>query len=99
MRDILQTIWLVMKRELKQMFARPLYIVASVGVMAFCTIFFLSLLRNGSAEKMPVAVVDQDQSTISQRLVHEMQTTSSVEVRLVTNSYPEARSAMQQGHI
>lgn len=88
-----------MQRELKQMFARPLYIVSSVGVMAFCTIFFLSLLRSGSAEKMPVAVVDQDQSTISQRLVHEMQATSSVDVRLVTNSYAEARDAMQKGHI
>ena len=88
-----------MRRELKQMFARPLYIMSSVGVMAFCTIFFLSLLKSGVAEKMPVAVVDQDQTTISQRLVHEMQATSSVDVQLVTNSYSEAREAMQQGHV
>ena len=88
-----------MKRELKQMFARPLYIVASVGVMAFSTSFFLSLLKKGSAEEMPVAVVDMDQSTISQRLIHEMQATPSVDIQLVTNSYPEARDAMQKGQI
>lgn len=88
-----------MQRELKQMFARPLYIMSSVGVMAFCTIFFLSLLKSGTAEKMPVAVVDLDQSTISQRLVHEMQATSSVDVLMVTNSYAEARDAMQKGKI
>ena len=88
-----------MQRELKQMFARPLYIMSSVVVMAFCTIFFLSLLKSGTAEKMPVAVVDLDQSTISQRLVHEMQATSSVDVLMVTNSYAEARDAMQKGKI
>lgn len=88
-----------MKRELKTMFARPLYIVSSVGVMAFCTVFFTSLLSSGSAEEMPVAVVDMDQSTISQRLIHEMQATPSVDIQLVTNSYPEARDAMQKGKI
>jgi len=88
-----------MLRELKRMFARPLYIVSSVGVMLFCTIFFLSLLRSGSAEKMPVAVVDLDQTTISQRLIHEMQATPSVDIRMITNDYSEARDAMQKGKI
>ena len=88
-----------MKRELHQMFARPLYMIASVGVMMLSTFFFLTLMRGGSAEKMPVAVVDLDQSSISRRLCHEMQATSSVDIQLITNSYPEAREAMQQGKI
>jgi len=87
------------KRELHQMFARPLYMIASVGVMMLSTFFFLTLMRGGSAEKMPVAVVDLDQSSISRRLCHEMQATSSVDIQLITNSYPEAREAMQQGKI
>jgi len=81
------------------MFARPLYMIASVGVMMLSTFFFLTLMRGGSAEKMPVAVVDLDQSSISRRLCHEMQATSSVDIQLITNSYPEAREAMQQGKI
>ena len=88
-----------MRRELKQMFARPLYMFASVGVMLLSTFFFITLMRQGTAEKMPVAVVDKDQTSISRRLCHEMQATSSVDICLVTSSYSEAREAMQQGRI
>ena len=88
-----------MQRELHMMFARPLYLFASVGVMLLSTFFFLTLMRGGTAEQMPVAVVDLDQTTISRRLIHEMQATPSVDIQLITNSYPEAREAMQQGKI
>ena len=99
MRIIFQNIWRVMLRELHMMFARPLYLFASVGVMVLSTLFFLTLMRAGSAENMPVAVVDLDQTTISRRLIHEMQATPSVDIQLVTNCYPEAREAMQKGQI
>ena len=99
MRYIFQNIWRVLQRELHMMFARPLYIFASVGVMLLSTLFFLTLMQGGTAEKMPVAVVDLDQTSISRRLIHEMQATPSVDIQLVTNDYPEARKAMQQGKI
>ena len=97
--NYLTNIWHVTKRELKQMFARPLYMFASVGVMLLSTFFFLTLMRGGAAEKMPVAVVDKDQTSISRRLCHEMQATPSVDIRLITSSFSEAREAMQQGEI
>lgn len=99
MRYIFVNIWRVLKRELHMMFARPLYMFASVGAMLLSTFFFLTVMRGGSAEQMPVAVVDLDQTSISRRLVHEMQATPSVDIQLVTNSYPEARKAMQQGKV
>ena len=99
MRIILQNIWRVLVRELRMMFARPLYLFASVGVMLLSTFFFLTLMKGGAAEQMPMAVVDQDQTTISRRLIHEMQATPSVDIQLITNSYSEARDAMQKGKI
>ena len=99
MRYIFINIHRVLMRELHMMFARPLYLFASVGVMLLSTFFFLTLMRGGAAENMPVAVVDLDQTSISRRLIHEMQATPSVDIQLVTNSYPEAREAMQQGRI
>ena len=99
MKIIFINIWRVLERELHMMFARPLYMFASVGVMLLSTFFFLTLMRGGTAEKMPVAVVDLDQTSISRRLTHEMQATPSVDIQLITNSYPEAREAMQQGKI
>jgi ABC-2 type transport system permease protein len=99
MKYIFINIWRVLVRELKMMFARPLYLSASVVVMLLSTFFFLTLMKGGTAEKMPVAVVDLDQTSISRRLIHEMQATPSVDIQLITNSYPEARLTMQQGKI
>ena len=99
MKYIFINIWRVCVRELHIMFARPLYMFASVGVMVLSTFFFLTLMKGGAAEKMPMAVVDLDQTSISRRLTHEMQATPSVDIQLITNSYPEAREAMQQGKI
>ena len=99
MKYIFINIYRVLRRELHMMFARPLYMFASVGVMLLSTFFFLTLMRGGAAENMPVAVVDLDQTSSSRRLIHEMQATPSVDIQLVTNSYPEAREAMQQGKI
>ena len=99
MKTIFFNIWRVCVREIHIMFARPLYIFASVGVMLLSTFFFLTLMKGGAAENMPMAVVDLDQTTISRRLIHEMQATPSVDILLITNSYPEARQAMQQGKI
>lgn len=96
---IFKNIWRVLQRELHMMFARPLYMFASVGVMLLSTFFFLTLMRAGGAANMPVAVVDLDQTSISRRLCHEMQATSAVDIQLITNSYPEARLAMQKGNI
>ena len=81
------------------MVSRPLYLTASVGAMMLAMFFFMTLMARGAAEKMPIAVVDLDQTSISRRVCHEMQATPSVDIVLITNSYPEAREAMQQGHI
>ena len=99
MREIFFHIWYVLQRELKRMVSRPLYLTASIGVFLFCMFFFMTLMEEGAAEKMPMAVVDLDQSSISQRVCHEMQATPAVNIVLLTNSYSEAREAMQQGEL
>ena len=99
MKEIFLHIWYVLQRELKRMVSRPLYLTASIGVFLFCMFFFMTLMEEGAAEKMPMAVVDLDQSSISQRVCHEMQATPAVNIVLLTNSYSEAREAMQQGEL
>jgi len=81
------------------MFIRPLYMFASVGVMVLCTVFFLSIMKRGAPERMPVAVVDHDQTSISRRLCHETNATQSVEIVLITPNFADARLAMQQGEV
>lgn len=99
MKEIFQNILKVTKRELSRMFIRPLYIFASVGVMVLCTVFFLSIMKRGAPERMPVAVVDLDQTSISRRLCHETNATQSVEIVLITPNFADARLAMQRGEV
>ena len=88
-----------MLREVKLILSRPLYLLSSVGAVMVSIFFFMTLMEGGVAENMPVSVVDLDQTSISRRLIHEMQATPSVDIKMITNSYPEAREAMQQGKI
>ena len=99
MKQIFLNIWRVTQRELGRMMLRPLYLFASIGVMGLCTFFFLSIMKRGAPERMPVAVVDKDQSSISRRLCHETNATQSVEIVLVTPNFADARLAMQQGEV
>ena len=99
MKQIFLNIWHVAQRETGRMFIRPLYIFASVGVMVLCTIFFLSIMKRGAPERMPVAVVDKDQSSISRRLCHETNATQSVEIVLISPNFADARLAMQRGEV
>ena len=99
MKEIFINIWNVTVREVKRILSRPLYLSSSVGAVMVSMFFYMTLMEGGVAENMPIAVVDLDQTSISRRLIHEMQATPSVDVKMITNSYPEAREAMQQGKI
>jgi ABC-2 type transport system permease protein len=67
--------------------------------MLVAIFFFMTLMERGAAENIPIAVVDHDQTTISRRVCHEMQATPSVDIIMITNSFAEAREAMQQGKL
>lgn len=99
MKEIFLNIWHVTLREMQRILSRPIYLMASVGAVTVSMFFFMTLLWGGAAENMPIAIVDHDQTSISRRLYHEMQATPSVDIQLVTNSYAEARNAMQRGKI
>ena len=99
MKEIFRNIWKVTRREIGRMLLRPLYLFASIGVMALCTFFFLSIMKRGAPQRMPVAVVDKDQSSISRRLCHETNATQSVQIALITPNFADARLAMQRGEV
>lgn len=89
----------VARYELNRAITRPVYIFSTIVVMLFSCIFFLTLFKTGAPEKMPIAIVDLDQSSISRRVAHELNATQSVTITNVYSSYQEARIAMQQGKI
>ena len=60
-----QKIFNVVRRELRIWVRRPIYLLGTVAVMAFCTIFYLSFLKDGVPSDVPIAVVDLDRSSTS----------------------------------
>lgn len=94
----LHNIAAVMRRELRLMRQRPVYLLASVGVMTFCMIFFLTLLRDRIPQDLPVGVVDLDESSLSRNFIRQLDATRIGET-IGFSSYSEARKALQTGKI
>lgn len=89
----------VFRRELKQMFSRPIYLFGTVLTIVFCSAFFLSLLNEGLPMKLPVGLIDHDQSSISRRFYRELNANQGIEVKQYYADYQQARMAMQEGKI
>ena len=57
----------------------------------------MDLLKEGLPKKLPVAVVDEDNSTTSCSLVRSLNTFAQTDVVMRTANFSEAREALQRG--
>lgn len=89
----------VFRRELGRMIARPIYLFGTVFTLAFCSLFFLSLLNEGLPMKLPIGLIDHDQSSISRRFHRELNSLQGVYVERYYENYQQAREAMQNGEV
>ncbi len=92
-------LWATVLRELRQWVSRPLYLLCAVGVPLFCALFLLSLMDEGLPRKIPVAMVDHDQSVTSRLFTRQLGALESVDIAYNLNSFTEARELMQAGDI
>ena len=65
----------VVRRELRIMRNRPIYLLGSVVTVAFCAIFFLTFLKDGLPHDLPVGIVDYDNSTLSRNFARQLDAT------------------------
>lgn len=88
----------VIQRELLILGSRPLYLMGSVVTMAFCMVFCLTFFRDGLPHDLPIAVVDNDNTSLSRNFIRQLDATQLGEsVRF--ESFTEARQAMQSGKV
>ncbi len=87
------------QRELKRIGRNPVYFISTVVVMGFCYLFFFTLFDKGQPEKMPVAVVDMDNSSLSREFIRNLDATQQAKVTEHLANYTEARREMQKGNI
>ncbi|MBO4596162.1 MAG: ABC transporter permease [Bacteroidales bacterium] len=96
--DLLKSIIAVAGREVRIWARRPIYLMGSVVVMLFCTVFYLSFLKEGVPSDVPIGVVDLDGSSTSRLFVQQLDATQIGKV-VRYDSFAEARRDMQSGKI
>lgn len=93
-----QNIGAVVRRELRIMRNRPIYLLGSVVTVTFCAIFFLTFLKQGLPHDLPIGIVDLDNSSLSRNFARQLDATQLGKV-LKYDSFAEAREDMQSGKI
>ncbi|MBQ9660343.1 MAG: ABC transporter permease [Bacteroidales bacterium] len=94
MRDIYR----VLRREIRIFRQRQLYILASVGVMIFNAVFYLTLMQDGLPHDLPVGIVDCDRSSTSRSFCQQLDATQLGRV-IYYDDLHRARLDMQRGKL
>ena len=87
------------KRQLRQMCSRWLYLFAMLVIPIVTGLFLLSLMSNGLPMHIPVAIVDLDNSSMSQKLVRTIASAQEIRVVEKAHSEAEAMSLIKKGEI
>lgn len=93
-----QRIIAVARRELRIIRQRPIYLLGSVGAIAFCAIFFLTFLKDGLPSDVPIGLVDYDYSSTSRNFCQQLDATQLGKV-VHYDSFAAAREDMNRGKI
>lgn len=87
------------RRELRQMSSRPAYLVGMMLIPIFIALFFVSLLGNGMPSRVPTAVVDMDQSSMSRQVRRNLASTQMLDITYDVESYDAAMELVRRGEI
>ena len=89
----------VVKRELRRITSRPIYLVGILLVPAFMSLFFVSLLGEGLPAKVPAAIVDLDHTPLSRQTTRSLNAMELVDIVDREESYNQAIRSVQEGKI
>lgn len=99
LRESIHALFILMNREVRRLASRRIYWFAMLLAPAFCFLFFADLLKQGLPEKLPVAVVDEDNTPMSRQLSRSLDAFAQTGIVMRTANFAEARKAMQKGEI
>lgn len=86
-------------RECVRLRENRIYLLCMVVFPIVVTLFFTSLMGEGQPEKMPVGIVDLDNSTTTRKLARTLDSFQSTRIVARYANFEEARTAMQRGEI
>lgn len=90
----LKGIWYIFKRELKIIISdvdiRTIILIAPL----FYSFFYAAIYMNKMEVKIPVAIIDEDRSTFSQKFIRDINSTQLIEVKEIVNDFSEAKDIL-----
>ncbi|MBO4871520.1 MAG: ABC transporter permease [Muribaculaceae bacterium] len=87
------------KRGMVQMVRRPMYILMMVIIPLLGCFTLMDLMKAGTIRRVPVGVVDMDDSELSHRLLRTMDAFQQVNIKHQYKDFKEAKLAVQCGDI
>lgn len=94
-KDLLNTA----RREIGIIVSTPVYLLCMVVLPLFVMIFFTTLMQQGQPNKMPVGIVDLDNTTTTRSMTRKLDAFQNTNVVAYYNSVDEARQAIQENKI
>ncbi len=88
-----------MTRELRLLAGRRVFLYAMILVPVAIALFFLSLMSEGLPLKVPTAVVDLDNTTLSRNVVRSLNSQELTDIEMHLGSYHEAIERVRAGEI
>ncbi|MDD4820876.1 MAG: ABC transporter permease [Flavobacteriales bacterium] len=86
-------------REVKTITHKPIFMYAMLIAPLFSLVFFLTLMGKGLPTKLPIAVIDDDNTATSRNVARQMDAFEQTDVVFRDVDFPSARILLQKGDI
>ena len=91
--------YMVLRRELDRMVSRRLYFGVCIVLPLFCIFFMSTIFGSGQMENIPIAVVDQDNTSMSREIIRQVEAVPTFRVTRHYTDQETARRATQAKEI
>lgn len=95
----MRRIYDIILRECGRIRRNPVFLLSMVAFPVMVTLFFTSMMDEGQPQEMPVAVVDNDNTSMTRAIVRQLDTYQTSHVKRHYATVAEARHAIQEGEI
>ena len=99
MKSTMNRIFAIARREVYRMSSRRLYLLAVLVFPVLSILFFTSIMKDGVPTRLPIAVVDLDQTLTSRKFVRNIDATQGSAVVMHLNSENEAMKELRKTNI
>ena len=96
---ILRYIGQSFKRGCVQLVRRPMYFLLIVIMPLLCSWYLMDLIKGGSVERVPVGIVDLDNSSLSRQVSRTLNGFQQVNICRRYSNFADARDAVQRGEV